>query len=401
MELFTSTESFVVDGVPMSGIPLVVDDAERPITIINQYIVHRTIYAGGWPSKSTLMNNARALLDYFSWLKAAKRSWLGRDGGDPKEIRKTISLYVAWSVNVHRKKSGEMLEASTINVRLSCINSFYRWVEHTKGLIPIGSVSEVHLHRTHSRDKYPATGSNTRVRRIRTLPRVLSIEECHLIICHPMPETLRLMILFMLTTGVRSAEVRSFPAELIRDLHGVRAERLIRIHLDPRRVDTKGGRERIIYLPGWLVQKLQAYVRRGERVSREKKSDLTPERSASAQLFLNARGRAWTAGALAAGISRIKLSLLDKGLVGEGSAIRKLSPHMFRHTYATMELHSRARQMDAGSVPDSASRALIWVRDRLGHSSLETTSQYLHLVDSAELEEYGAYQILLTEMSES
>ncbi|MBN0224280.1 tyrosine-type recombinase/integrase, partial [Pseudomonas aeruginosa] len=62
-----------------------------------------------------------------------------------------------------------------------------------------------------------------------------------------------------------------------------------------------------------------------------------------------------------------------------------VTPHMLRHTYATHTLHDMRRRK---SVIDP----LLYVRDRLGHSSVATTQRYLHLISMIEDDVMGEYQ---------
>ena len=63
----------------------------------------------------------------------------------------------------------------------------------------------------------------------------------------------------------------------------------------------------------------------------------------------------------------------------------KVTPHMLRHTFATFELFHQSQRMAMG-------QALAGVRDRLGHSSVQTTSIYLHCIDLMEDAELNLYQ---------
>ena len=60
-------------------------------------------------------------------------------------------------------------------------------------------------------------------------------------------------------------------------------------------------------------------------------------------------------------------------------------PHMLRHTYATYTLYEMRKR---GSSVDP----LMYVRDRLGHSSITTTEQYLHYLSLVEDEVVTDFQ---------
>jgi integrase len=52
----------------------------------------------------------------------------------------------------------------------------------------------------------------------------------------------------------------------------------------------------------------------------------------------------------------------------------RVTPHMLRHTFATFELYGESQNRNLGY-------ALAWVRDRLGHASIWTTTAYVHCLD--------------------
>ena len=65
-------------------------------------------------------------------------------------------------------------------------------------------------------------------------------------------------------------------------------------------------------------------------------------------------------------------------------------PHMLRHTFGTYELLRISRK-------EGESKALLWVRDRMGHSSITTTEKYIHAVDLIQNDDVDGYQIEVLE----
>jgi len=63
-----------------------------------------------------------------------------------------------------------------------------------------------------------------------------------------------------------------------------------------------------------------------------------------------------------------------------------VNPHMFRHTYATHTLKSLRQKKGLGFEP------LLYVRDRLGHTSITTTERYLHFLHEIEDDLVNSYQ---------
>jgi site-specific recombinase XerC len=67
-------------------------------------------------------------------------------------------------------------------------------------------------------------------------------------------------------------------------------------------------------------------------------------------------------------------------------------PHLLRHTYATHTLAAVSKIMNVGN-------ALLYVRDRLGHSSIKTTEVYLHYKDDIAVAVSEQYQAELSRLA--
>ncbi|MDC7698023.1 site-specific integrase [Vogesella sp. LYT24W] len=178
--------------------------------------------------------------------------------------------------------------------------------------------------------------------------------------------THQLMFELMVRTGLRQMECRTFPDAYVfdparrKDLH---PGQKIRLHINPKHMEIKFARPRDIDLPYDLMEKLWAYSvrRRQARANNNRQGEEFPN------LFLTEGGVPYTKDALS-GLFR-KLSLR----VGF-----KVTAHMLRHSYATYLLWSLRKSATFQGEP------LLYVRDRLGHSDVSTTTIYLHLVNSLE-----------------
>ncbi|MDH0344570.1 site-specific integrase [Chromobacterium haemolyticum] len=178
--------------------------------------------------------------------------------------------------------------------------------------------------------------------------------------------THKLMFELMVRTGLRQIECRTFPDAYVFD--PVRRKDFqpgdkIQMHIDPKHMETKFGKSRHIDVPYDLMEKLWLYSvrRRQARANNNRKSEEFPH------LFLTEGGVPYSKDAIT-GVFR-KLSLR----VGF-----KVEAHMLRHSYATYLLWSLRKSASFMGEP------LLYVRDRLGHSDVSTTTIYLHLINSLE-----------------
>jgi site-specific recombinase XerD len=145
------------------------------------------------------------------------------------------------------------------------------------------------------------------------------------------------------------------------------------MNLDPDRTPTKGAVERVVYVPYDLGRQLAQYVTfaRGPLLKEYRKR--VGERQKSTSVFLNKHGEPVS---LAGIQNEFQRASRESGV--------KATPHVLRHTYATYEFLRLSER-------EGRDRALLWVKDRLGHSSIQTTEIYLHAADLVSHEETDNY----------
>lgn len=115
------------------------------------------------------------------------------------------------------------------------------------------------------------------------------------------------------------------------------------------RVIGKGDKERLVPISPEAVKQIELY-RTNER------SHLLVSKDAEDILFLNARG---------SGLSRVSVFNLTKRLAALAGVRKTISPHTFRHSFATHLVEGGAD--------------LRAVQEMLGHASITTTEIYTHL----------------------
>ena len=124
----------------------------------------------------------------------------------------------------------------------------------------------------------------------------------------------------------------------------------IDINLREIKVLGKGNKERIVYLGSYAIDSLNNYLNIRKNILKDKQDNN--------YLFLNHLGNKLTT----RGIREIIDNILKKASIN-----LKITPHTFRHSFATMMLKEGC---DLKSV-----------QELLGHVSLSTTSIYTHITN--------------------
>jgi integrase/recombinase XerD len=111
----------------------------------------------------------------------------------------------------------------------------------------------------------------------------------------------------------------------------------------------KGNKERLVPIGSMAMKQIQSYIQ-GVR------NHITVKRGQESFVFLNRRGSK---------LSRVMVFLIIKELVEKSGLKKKISPHTFRHSFATHLVEGGAD--------------LRAVQEMLGHESITTTEIYTHL----------------------
>ncbi|MBW7675087.1 site-specific tyrosine recombinase XerD [Chryseobacterium chendengshani] len=111
----------------------------------------------------------------------------------------------------------------------------------------------------------------------------------------------------------------------------------------------KGNKTRFVPLAEYTADLLVAYIK-------EVRSSIKINKKYEDTLFLNSRGTS---------MSRVIVFIIIKELTDKAGVSKKISPHTFRHSFATHLLQNGAD--------------LRFIQEMLGHSSITTTEVYTHL----------------------
>jgi len=169
------------------------------------------------------------------------------------------------------------------------------------------------------------------------LPDILQIDEMDQLLTSVMKETPedlrnRAILELLYASGLRVGELSNL--------------KLKDVDLRSRQISVigKGNKQRIVLFGGKSAEALRAYL------------DVRSEFGESDYVFLNSKGRRLSESRIRQVITQIRKQL---------SLQKKISPHTFRHSFATHLLNSGAD--------------LRLIQELLGHSSLSTTQKYTHL----------------------
>ncbi|KJZ64642.1 tyrosine-type recombinase/integrase [Pseudomonas fluorescens] len=370
MELVWATEDFVIGGQPYPGFPILLWDSMESCVPANQFFRHYLL-RGVIGSKRSWPSTGRALYDFFSFLEAHEIDWRDVDRGEAKSL---VAAYRDYCLVACK------LALNTTRQRLIYVCKFYEyalkegWVKRLPYAFEERTVRRetgflAHLDASGSK----AMANDVMPRSHKTLPKFLNMAEINSLLAAAENPHHRMMMRLALHTGLRREEVAAFPLAYVFDPTG-RTERNFRIRLNPfdgSGMVTKGSKPRDIYVSRKFMAELYRYVTkvRGERATLSK----TPQKA----LLLNQSGEPYGDGGKS--LNRI---INETGKRAE----IKVHTHMLRHTYATHTLVSLQRNPANGLDP------LVLVQRQLGHSSIQTTMVYLHLVNELADEAVLAYE---------
>lgn len=356
MKLIFATDSFKIHNHSYAGFPILVKDDMTTFREGTKFLRYQLIKRGRVLSENSWVTYGRDLYDFFGFLDANNLDW-----HDIGERFNTSALSTYRDACLKNFK----LAPSTINRRLGLLIKFYQYAAR-KGWVlglPYG-VEDIRV--PHSRSFLAHTDRTGGVRAAadvllatkKTRIKVLSTGQVGMLFNAIKDNHLKLMVRLFLTTGIRKEELLTFPKGYVIDPRKYPVKSHYVVVLSPHEMSVKGSHERSIHIPKSLMEDLWQYVIH-ERSGRSKLSlkDFP-------QLFLSDKGCAYSTVS-----NTINKKLNELGLPFA------VYPHIFRHTYATHTLAALQKRSDLNFNP------LMYVRDRLGHSSIVTTEKYLHFID--------------------
>ncbi len=362
MRLLFSTSDLVIGGRPIEGFPLLIDDFCAPLQPAQNFLLHTLLDSGSVHSKLTWEAVGRRLYDYFAYLNANGIKW---DDIDVPVGASPVSRYRDWS-------AGELrLSPTTINKRLALIVRFYEWAVGRGYISKLPfSYQQIRSHRNQGMLAHIQPSSQlvdraaVLLRQYRSPIKILTTAQIQVCRSHLSNPSHRMLFELMLRSGLRSCEARSFPSKYVFNPSGRQdlfRGQVLRVDLRPQDMNIKYGRPRSVDVPWTLMEDMVSY-KNLERTMRRAKRDEDPP-----PLILSAFGS----------------EIARTSLVGIFSKLSErvgfpVTAHMLRHTYATYTLAALRKRADFMGEP------LLYVRDRLGHSDVQTTVEYLHFINQLE-----------------
>lgn len=361
MRLIFATDDLALLGRSFAGFPLLLNDDCTPMEPAQTYLWHLLGKPGRIGSKKTWKKYGRDLYDFFAFVQANNIGWTQRpEAGLPGPIDR----YVEWSKGTLR------LNNNTINGRVRLVLRFYKWALRNGyvQLLPFEEITVPTSGRTsfltHIEENPKAkTSSDVLLKQVEPVIELLTKSQLAVCLDSLTNQTHRLILEVITRSGLRQEEVRTLPEKYIFDPARRRdliPGQMLMIRLDPHEMKTKGSKGRVIEMPYTLMEDLWWWsVRHRPARAAQHKSGTKPT-----SLFLNEAGSPYGASAFTSIFNRLSRKV--------GFPVR---PHMGRHTYATYRLLSLKQSRTFTGDP------LLYLMDRLGHSSATTTARYLKYIN--------------------
>jgi integrase len=354
-----ATDDMVVEGRSFMGFPLLIDNDGWPLEPAQSFLWHTLVESGRIESRLTWETYGRRLYDYFAFLDANGLRW---DAGPTPHGLSVVAKYRDWSL-------GELgINPSTLNKRLNLVVRFYEWCKNRDYVshLPFGrrdvwtpAKEGLLSHVNHPRSM--ALRPTVMARERKPTIKLLTKDQVRICFATRMDPSHRLLVHLMVRTGVRSCEARTFPAHYVfnpRSRQDLAHGQMIRLELDPSDMHIKFGKPRSIDVPWSLMEDMWSYSLH-QREKRRQRSGTQPS-----ALILTGNGTDFSKSA----VVDVMKSVTQK----VGFTVRA---HMLRHTYGTYTLAALRKS------PEFAGEPLLYVRDRMGHSDVQTTAIYLHLIN--------------------
>jgi integrase/recombinase XerD len=330
-----ATADFVVEGRSFADFPLLLNDEGWPMEPAQSFLWHALVTHGSIESKLTWEAYGRRLYDYFAFLAANGLTW---DEGPKPNGLSVVARYRDWSL-------GELgLNPSTVNKRLNLVARFYDWckrqgyVSHLPfGMRDVRTRSHAgflaHVDRSGGVVSKPMVMARERKPTIKFLIKE-QVRQC---LGEKFDPSHAILFNLMVRTGMRSCEARTFPLSYVfnpRTRRGLTPGQMIRVNLEPADMHIKYGKPRSVDIPWSLMEDMWTYSLHQREVRRQR-----------------------------SGLPTVSLLLTELGTEFSKGAVVDAMKSIEKKVGFPVRAH------------------MLYVRDRMGHSDVQTTAIYLHLIN--------------------
>ncbi|MDZ7653421.1 MAG: site-specific integrase [Burkholderiaceae bacterium] len=358
MRLLLAKADFVFGARARPGFPLILNDHMEPAQPFHAYLRHRLLEQGKPLDVKTWEAYGRRLWDFARFLHANRLDW---DQPFDSHGQSVVRNYRDWQAQDLK------LDPTTVNDRLEVVTGMYRWALERRMIerLPF-AYSDVTVHGI-EHDLAHVTGGRQVFGQPDVLlnewekePAFLTAEELRVARKSIRSTSQRLLFDLMARVGLRSAEARTFPVSYVFDparRSALKPNTLIDVRLDPNDMEIKFGKPRVVHVPYSLMEELHAY-------SLFERNRVADSAGSARELILTTHGMPYSKESTVKVIGDLGRKV--------GFAIR---PLMLRHSYAVHTL------LLLRAHPEIKLEPLMYVRDRLGHRSVQTTMVYLRQIE--------------------
>lgn len=363
-------------------IPFIVDWDGKLIDDINYYLLMKTELS--WNSNSsTPLNNAQNIISYLDFCFLYKIDWSYCSGAD---IRK----YTAYLSDLKNKES-------TISVKISSIEAMYSWLFENK-IIKTNPFQEFNTREikrivnvfSNKNRKKTFNLNNIKANIAKEIKSIdLPTEEQLRLLYNGLDQETRIMMIFILETGMRKEELLQLTNEMFSNVKISKSGNTCSILLDSHKMKIKNNKSREVIFSISLKNKIKKHIKSERYLNRQelylfKNPDMSINNT---PLFISNRGNKY---------STDKLNKSFDNVCNKNGF--KISPHELRHFFASNFIYQKEL------IKPCTEQDYMYLAERLGHSNVETTkSFYVKIVNKEkhqeEIEKYSG--LFFTDLLES
>lgn len=345
-------------------IPFIVDWDGFLLNDINEYLLFKT--ENQWDAGSkTPKNNSQQILMFLDHCYQNNINYKKVSGGE-------IKAYVAFLT-----KNGN--KSTSIKQKLSVLENLYVWLE-SNGLISFnpfeefGKVEVKHIIKSFSK-KNQNTKTYTNINRflktnneIEDIPTIEDLKEVY----NSLNNNDKLMMQILLETGMRKEEILQLTLGMVKSMEISKSGKSYSLKLDSNIMQIKYNKSRNVIINTRLREKILKHTISDDykKYKIKYRKNNTPKNENEIPLFISNRGHKFST-------DKLNKTFHKKSILLN---IKPFSPHQLRHFYASSFIYDQEKK------GNNMEQAYIYLSERLGHSSPETTkSFYVKLLNRKEM----------------